>query len=134
MREIANTEYRPESWHRMRLPAGSRRYLSLGHPFLRQGKPEGGLWKGKSNPRGRPKAAPTMRDWATCRWPLRGGAERRGGPYTSGRRMCILTAGTLYFKARAKSAARKEQCSSHEWSLSSKSRFASGTLVFLFLY
>jgi len=38
------------------------------------------------------------------------GAERSAvaGPYTSDRRMCILTAGILYFKARAKSAARKE--------------------------
>ena len=48
-------------------------------------------------------------------------------------RVCILAAGILYFKARAKSAARKEQCSSHEWSLSSKSRFASGTHVSSFL-
>jgi hypothetical protein len=49
-------------------------------------------------------------------------------------RACILPERSLYFKARAKSAARIEQCSSHEWSLSSKNRIACGTLVFLFFY
>src|SRR5437879_5743118 len=46
----------------------------------------------------------------------------------------ILASGIFYFKARAKSAARNEQCSSHEWSLSSNCRFASGTHVFPLSY
>jgi hypothetical protein len=69
------------SQERIRLPAGSRRYLSLGHLKV---------------------------------------AATGNGPYTSWGRMCILSVLEGYFKARAKSAARTEQCSSHEWSLSSK--------------
>ena len=47
-------------------------------------------------------------------------AGLKTGHYTSCGIVCILHGLKVYSKARAKSAARKKRCSSHEWSLSSK--------------